>query len=196
MSPVLPHVPVPCPVCPRRTWRPMMFLPSRNFSGWKRRCCFSAYFTPKPTLFPFVLACVRPWGSGCAQALAPPDPPRPIFVPGSPGTAPKLPQAPPPLGPQDLKYPHRAPLIPQLCPIWPHHPVAKGNGGGLVCGWCPSRGSRSPQGPPTHPPRTLLPILPQRVTWLARAMRVDWTCVWLVFSKRSLASKMSWGFTP
>lgn len=34
------------------------------------------------------------------------------------------------------------------------------------------------------------------LTMLARAIRVDWTWVWFVFSKRSLASKMSWGFTP
>lgn len=31
---------------------------------------------------------------------------------------------------------------------------------------------------------------------LARARRVDCTWVWLVFSNRSLASKMSWGLTP
>lgn len=31
---------------------------------------------------------------------------------------------------------------------------------------------------------------------LARARSVDCTWVWLVFSNRSLASKMSWGFTP
>lgn len=30
----------------------------------------------------------------------------------------------------------------------------------------------------------------------ARAMSVLWTWVWLTFSKRSLASKISWGFRP
>lgn len=34
------------------------------------------------------------------------------------------------------------------------------------------------------------------LTMLARARRVDCTWVWLVFSNRSLASNMSWGFTP
>ena len=76
-----------------------MFLPSRSFSGWKRRCCFSAYFTPKPTLFPFVLACVRPWGSGCAQALAPPEPPDPHLSPVPLGLPQKSPRPYPPLAP-------------------------------------------------------------------------------------------------
>lgn len=34
------------------------------------------------------------------------------------------------------------------------------------------------------------------LTMLASARSVDCTCVWFVFSNRSLASKMSWGFTP
>lgn len=67
-----------------------MFLPSRSFSGWKRRCCFSAYFTPKPTLLPFVLACMRSrlgggWKGGVGLGLrtkAPAplcEPPHPLF---------------------------------------------------------------------------------------------------------------------
>ncbi len=32
------------------TCRPMMLRPSLSFSGAKRRCCFSAYFTPKSYL--------------------------------------------------------------------------------------------------------------------------------------------------
>ena len=53
------------------------------------------------------------------------------------------------------------------------------------------RGTRSSTHIPSqgaHPSPTL--------TMLARARRVDCTCVWLVFSNRSLASKISWGFTP
>lgn len=60
--------------------------------------------------------------------------------------------------------------------------------------WGDLKTARDPPGAPQRPPPPPRPL--PGLTWLARAMRVDCTCVWLVFSKRSLASKMSWGFTP
>lgn len=79
-----------------------MFLPSRSFSGWKRRCCFSAYFTPSPTLFPFVFACARPQRSGVLgpwPCRHPQTRLRPQLPWGRPRTSPRVPgdpQVPPP----------------------------------------------------------------------------------------------------